>query len=104
MCAADRALQLDVDEAYMCGRAAVKLAAAGKTGLMVTLVREPGKKYACATGTVDFHDVAVKARPMPDKFINEEGNFVTAEFMDYLRPLLGPMPRYSRLSNIKLNR
>jgi ATP-dependent phosphofructokinase / diphosphate-dependent phosphofructokinase len=104
MCGADRALQLDVDEAYMCGRAAVKLAAAGKTGLMVTLVREPGKKYVCTTGTADFHDVAVKARPMPDKFINEEGNFVTAEFMDYLRPLLGPMPRYSRLSNIKHNR
>jgi 6-phosphofructokinase 1 len=104
MCAADRAVQLDIDEAFMCGKAAVKLAAQGKTGLMVSLVRVPGKKYACTTGTADLSEVAVKAKPMPQRFINEEGNFVTQEFIDYLRPLVGAMPKYSRLSNIKFNR
>ncbi len=104
MCAADRAVQQDLDEAYMCGKAAVKLAAEGKTGLMVTLVRQPGKKYSCTTGTAGLHEVAVKAKPMPDSYINEAGNFVTGEFVEYLRPLLGPMPRYFRLSNVKLNR
>ncbi len=104
MCAADRAVQMDIDEAFMCGKAAVKLAAQGKTGLMVSLVREPGKKYACTTGTASLSEVAVKAKPMPQKFINEDGNFVTQEFIDYLKPLVGAMPRYSRLSNIKFNR
>ncbi len=104
MCAADRAVALDFDEAYMCGRAAVKLAAQGKTGLMVTLVRNPGKKYSCTTGTADLAEVAVKAKPMPDGFISETGNFVSAEFLDYVRPLIGAMPKYARLSNVKYHR
>jgi len=104
MCAADRAVELDVEEAFMCGKEAVKLAASGKTGLMVTLVRAPGRKYACGTGTASLSEVAVKAKPMPDAFLNADGNFVSAEFLDYVRPLLGPMPRYQRLSNVKFNR
>jgi ATP-dependent phosphofructokinase / diphosphate-dependent phosphofructokinase len=104
MCAADRGTPLDFDEAYMCGKAAVKLAAQGKTGLMVTLVREPGRKYSCTTGTADLAEVAAKAKPMPDKFISAEGNFVSEEFLDYVRPLVGAMPKYSRLSYVKFNR
>ncbi len=104
MCAADRGAALDFEEAYLCGKAAVKLAARGKTGLMVTLVRKPGKKYSCTTGTADLAEVAAKAKPMPDKFINAEGNFVSAEFLEYVRPLVGTMPKYSRLSYVKFNR
>jgi 6-phosphofructokinase 1 len=104
MCAADRSVELDVNEAYMCGQEAVRLAAQGKTGVMVTLVREKGKKYVCTTGTASLAEVAVKAKPMPDKYINAEGNFVTEEFVDYLRPLMGPMPKYSKLSYVKVNR
>lgn len=104
MCAADRGVALDFEEAYMCGRAAVKLAAQGKTGLMVTLVREPGKKYSCTTGTANLAEVAVKAKPMPGRYINEEGNYVSDEFLDYVRPLIGPMPKYSRMSYVKFNR
>jgi len=104
MCAADRGVALDFDEAYMCGKAAVKLAAQGKTGLMVTLVRNRGKKYSCTTGTADLAEVAAKAKPMPDGFINKESNFVSEEFLDYVRPLIGDMPKYARLSNVKFNR
>jgi 6-phosphofructokinase 1 len=104
MCAADRGATLDFDEAYMCGKAAVRLASQGKTGLMVTLVREPGRKYSCTTGTADLAEVAVKAKPMPDKYINAEGNFVSEEFLDYVRPLVGAMPRYARLSYVKISK
>jgi len=98
MCAADRVSQIDVDEAYMCGRAAVQLAEKGKTGLMVTLVREPGTNYKCTTGSAILRDVAVRARPMPDEYINDEGNFVTEAFVDYVRPLIGELPRYTELA------
>jgi 6-phosphofructokinase len=101
MCAADRTVQLDIDEAYMCGKKAVELAAEGNTGLMVTLVREPGSDYSCTTGTASLSEVAVKAKPMPDEFINSEGNFTTDAFLDYARPLVGPLPQYIRLENIK---
>jgi len=70
MCAADRAVSLDIDEAVLCGKAAVKLAAEGKSGLMVTLVRKPGRKYQCTTGTASLADVAVHTKPMPDAFIH----------------------------------
>jgi ATP-dependent phosphofructokinase / diphosphate-dependent phosphofructokinase len=104
MCAADRAHEQDVEEAFMCGKAAVKLASKGETGLMVTLVREPGRKYSCTTGTASLADVAVQAKPMPDSYLNADGNYVSEEFLEYVRPLIGPMPRYHRLSNVKYNR
>jgi len=98
MCAADRTVERDIEEAYLCGQTAVKLAKEGKTGLMVTLVREPGNAGKCTTGTIPLHDVAVRARPMPDEFINKEGNFVTDAFLDYLRPLIGELPQYTKLA------
>ncbi len=104
MCAADRAVELDFEEAYLCGWEAVKLARQGKTGLMVTLVRNPGKKYSCTVGTADLAEVAAKAKPMPDGYINKEGNFVSEEFLDYVRPLIGAMPKYARLSNVQYHR
>ena len=99
MCAADRAVALDIDEAYMCGAAAVDLAKDGKTGLMVTLERQAGTEYKCITRTAPLCDVAVKAKPMPDEYINSEGNFTTETFLDYVRPLIGKLPEYIRLEN-----
>jgi len=95
MCAADRAVRLDIDHAYICGQAAVELAKDGKTGLMVTLKRLKSDQFT--TGTIDLEQVAIKAKPMPDEFINKEGNFVTDAFLQYLRPLVGPLPEYARL-------
>jgi ATP-dependent phosphofructokinase / diphosphate-dependent phosphofructokinase len=98
MCAADRAVPQDIEEAYRCGQAAVQLAQQGKTGLMVTLVRESTHPYRCTTGAIALSEVAVKAKPMPDAFINPEGNFVTPAFLEYLRPLVGELPHYTRLA------
>jgi 6-phosphofructokinase 1 len=102
MCAADRAVRLDIDEAYLCGQKAVELAAAGTTGVMVTLERQPGDGYTCGTGTAPLNEVAVRAKPMPDEFINAEGNFITEAFLDYLKPLVGPMPEYVELKSQKV--
>src|SRR4029078_2327912 len=63
MCAADRAVKLDVDEAYGCGAQAVKLASKGEGDVMVTLNRESkrGQKYRGGFGTIPLHKVAVNA-------------------------------------------
>ncbi len=98
MCAADRAVQLDIDEAYMCGRQAVALAKQEKTGLMVTLERAAGKSYKCTTGSINLIEVAVKAKPMPDEYISADGSFITDAFLDYLSPLIGELPNYARLA------
>lgn len=97
MSAADRTVQLDIDEAYMCGQQAIELAKRGESGFMVTLERQAGSGYKCITGTAALDEVAIKAKPMPDKFINAEGNFITDEFLDYVRPLVGQLPNYAKL-------
>ena len=88
----------DVAEAYMAGAAAVKAAMDGVNGKMVSLVREGGgDTYCCTTGLVDLAKVANAEKPVPDEFINDEGNFVTKAFLDYAKPLIGgPLPPYMR--------
>ena len=102
MCAADRAVQVDIYEAYMCGQKAVELAAGGTTGVMVTLERQHSDKYHCTTGTAQLSEVAIKAKPMPDEYINAKGNFITDKFLDYIKPLVGDMPGYVKLNYKKI--
>lgn len=99
MCAADRAVKLDIDEAYGCGRQAVSLAQKGDSGVMVTITRDskPGQRYKRGFGTIDLAKVANAERPMPNKFITKNGLFVTKAFLDYARPLVGPLPKYGSL-------
>jgi 6-phosphofructokinase 1 len=105
MCAADRAAKLDFDEAYGCGREAVKLAERGQSGVMVTIERAsaPGQPYRSRFGTIPLGTVANAARPMPDKYIRGDGLFVTKAFLDYAQPLVGQLPRYTNLTIKKAN-
>ena len=92
------ASSVDLEESYRVGKAAVAAAVGGETGKMVTLERVPGDDYAVKTGLISVDEVAGKERPLPDAFLNGEGNFVNAAFLDYVRPLIGePLPKYVRL-------
>ena len=44
-----------------------------------------------------LEDVAVRAKPMPDAMINEDGNFPSEVFLEYARPLVGELPEYADL-------
>ena len=96
MCACDRASALDLEEAYQCGREAVRLAAEGISGVMVTLERAEGE-YRTLLGTASLAEVAVRAKPMPQAFINDRGNFPTQAFLDYARPLIGKLDEFTSL-------
>ncbi len=100
MCAADRGTKLDFDEAFACGKQAVKLAARGEGGVMVTMQRtnKVGAPYAIDFGTISLSEVANHERPMPDNFITKDGYGVTKAFIDYASPLVGPLPSYSSLA------
>jgi len=97
MCAADRTVPHDVQEAYRLGAAAVRLAARGRSGLMTTLVRGNGKAYRVSIGTIPLQEVAAKTKPMPNEYIADTGFMVTERFRTYIDPLIGPLPRYARL-------
>lgn len=97
MCAMDRAVELDLAEARGCGREAVRLALQGSTGVMVTIERRSSGPYQVRLGKAPLKDVAVRAKPMPLSYINGAGNFVSESFLEYIRPLVGEVPEYTRL-------
>ncbi|MCD6392176.1 MAG: 6-phosphofructokinase [Planctomycetes bacterium] len=87
-CAMHFASLTDVNEAYMCGKAAVENALSGANGKMVTLVREDGAAYKCTTGLAELSDVANGEKKVPAEYINDAGNGVTAAMLDYVRPIV----------------
>ena len=95
-----RATKLDLDEAYMCGREAVKLAESGDSGYMVSIIRKSNDPYTIELGKALLNDVAVKAKPMPLEYFNAEGNHVSSQFLDYIRPLIGELPDFVELEKI----
>jgi 6-phosphofructokinase len=97
MSAADRSVDLDLAEAYQCGCRAVQLAAEGSSGLMVTIARKSNSPYRVELETAPLSEVAVKSKPMPRGYINPEGNFVTEDFLEYIRPLVGEIPEFATL-------
>jgi len=78
----------DVNEAYMCGKYAVKAAMSGVNGKMITLVRDKGAKYKCTTGFAELKDVANGEKKVPKEFINEKGNHITEACRRYIGPLI----------------
>jgi ATP-dependent phosphofructokinase / diphosphate-dependent phosphofructokinase len=100
MCAIDRGVKLDLDEAFLCGKTAVRLALTGQRDAMVSLVRDSSSPYRCATGATPLREVAARAKPMDDEMINKAGNFPTRKFIEYARPLVGPMPQFAELDYV----
>ena len=101
MCAIDRSSKVDLEEAYACGVKAIKLVEEGATGMMVSIHRVSSSPYKIEMSTVSLDKVAVKIKPMDDKYINAQGNFVTDEYIKYIKPLVGKFPDYSELNFIK---
>jgi 6-phosphofructokinase 1 len=73
----------DVNDAMAVGKAGVLAAVEGLSGFMVTLLAEEAQ-----TGLAELARVANVEREVPREWINEEGNFVTTDFLDYARPLI----------------
>ena len=91
------ASESDLREAEMAGRAAVSVARDGGQGVMITLERDDTHGYNCLTGVAALDEVGGKVRPMPDSFLSKDEAFVTQDFIDYLKPLVGPLPVMGRL-------
>jgi ATP-dependent phosphofructokinase / diphosphate-dependent phosphofructokinase len=100
MSAIDRAIPEDLQKAFDCGERAVELAVQGTSAVMVTIERVvKNGKVTFEYGTAPLSSVAVRAKAMPDDFINEEGNYVTEKFLDYIQPLIPELPRFTRLED-----
>ena len=88
----------DRAEAELVGRAAVRIAAEGGSGVMVSLERDPGPVYGVRTGTTPLEVVANQQKRLPDEFITADGNGLTEAFTRYATPLIGePLPDFERI-------
>jgi ATP-dependent phosphofructokinase / diphosphate-dependent phosphofructokinase len=87
--------EVDLEEAWQAGATAARLAIAGQTDLMVTLLRatDPQGGYLCEYGTTPLGNIANTEHKMPRDYLNEKGNFVTPTFFEYALPLIGELPQ-----------
>ena len=109
-CGAHLASATDIFEAVSAGEEAVKQAVNGMTGHMVAFEREYiAGKYNCKLVLLPLSKVANFEKKVPLEWINEEGNGLKQEFIDYVLPLIygepeipkvDALPRYARLKKI----
>ncbi len=82
------ASRVDILEGYQVGGAAVKAADEGDSGKMVVLVRLSDDPYQSGTEVKDVHKIANDEKLVPREWVNEEGTYVTNEFISYVKPLI----------------
>jgi len=107
------ASKTDVEQSYAVGKSAVELALAGKSGVMVTIVRQSDSPYVWTTGTAPLDKVANVEKKMPRDYITDDGFHITDKCRRYLSPLIqgedyppyaNGVPQYVTLKNAAVPR
>ena len=86
-CASHIASATDIEESVRTGMTAAVSAANGATGVMVCAVRAEGE-YSIDFVTKEIASIANAIKTVPDEHINEAGNDITEEGIDYILPLI----------------
>lgn len=89
--------EVDAEEARMVGKFAVRHAVKNRDNGSVAIRRLKDKPYESACFVTPLHSVAREATHMKDAFINAAGNDITKAWLDYVRPLVGKLPKMGRL-------
>ena len=87
-CASHIASLTDIDEAFEVGAAAVKAAAAGKTGVAATINRVSDEPSRAEMGVAEIDKIANQEKSIPREWINEDGTGMLAPYFTYARPLI----------------
>ncbi|MCM1271572.1 MAG: 6-phosphofructokinase [Ruminococcus flavefaciens] len=87
-CSSHIASREDIESSAAIGAAAVEAAISGKSGCMMTFIRESDKPYRFRIETADASKAANSEKLFPRKWINEEGNNVLPAALDYFMPLI----------------
>lgn len=83
---------VDVREARAAGRAAVRFAIAGETGVMAALQAERAPRYRAWFRSLPLEAVANGEQLMPDTMLCAADAYPNAAFRAYAAPLIGPLP------------
>ena len=87
-CAGHLLSETDITESRELGRNAVRLALEGQNGTMSTLTRTSNHPYTVQYGAADISEIADREKKVPESWITSEGNGVTEDMLEYLRPLV----------------
>jgi len=88
-CAAHMASLTDIREAHQIGGAGVTAAIQGETGKMMIFERFSSYPYLCTTSSYDVSKIANLEKKIPLSWIDKEKVYVTEEFINYVKPLIG---------------
>ena len=103
----------DIEEAVLCGEAAVRAAIEGRSGFMVKLVRSSNDPYHCATDLQDLADIANAVHLIPRDWVSEDGFLPNEKFIEYWRPLIegetklayeNGLPKYTVLDRVRVDK
>ena len=88
-CSGMLASMTDIEEAEKAGQAGVSFALEEKTGIMVSFVRrENTEMYDLDFEAVDVNQVCNQEKTVPLSWIEENGNDIKEDYMDYVLPLI----------------
>ena len=82
------ASRTDSDEAYLCGREAVRQALAGVSGQMIVLQRTGDHPYRCTTGLAPLDKVAGSIKRLPREYLDVAGTAITPAMRAHVSPLV----------------
>ena len=108
-CAAHLASKRDVEESFLAGQTAVRVAVDGMTDFMVGFQRPETGEYECEIKLVPLSEVANTEKVVPKEWINDEGNYVNEKFIAYALPLIQGesrvaidegLPRFAKLKKV----
>lgn len=91
-CASHTASLTDLNESFALGQKAVEGAERGETMCMLTMRRTSQHPYCVTTHFSPVDDIANQAKSIPREWINEAGNDITQELVDYMLPLIQGEP------------
>ncbi len=82
------ASRTDLYEAVNCGYHGLLFALQGISGQMVVMDREPDQPYHIHYRHIPIEEAAGKEKTVPRELINQRGNHMKENFLDYIRPLI----------------
>src|SRR5579862_848247 len=107
------ASDVDVQQAYAVGKAAVELAVRGVNAVMPTIVRKSSRPYRWRIGYVPLAEVANKEKKLPPEYLRPDGFGISEACRRYLEPLIAGeayppykngLPDYARIRGVAVRR
>ena len=91
-CAIHCASDVDLKEAFEAGYSALKFALEGHSGYTVALIRDSSTPHSLSHFLVEADNIANNVKYFPIDLINDEGNHIKEEALDYFLPLISGTP------------